>query len=232
MTPVMTFARIASGERIVITPDQRCVHERPEERGEREREDDRGDGQLEREREDRQGERDERRRSEAQRLVAPDELHGDEAAEHGTDAERREEGACDPRAGVLLVGEHRETGGEHLPEAVREEGSDTEHAKRPIAQHVADPREHPLAVVALRQRRAMRDEEQQQREREEEGRGVHVEDDRRAEGRDQDPRGGRAEKRGRAPRAFHERVRLSDDLLVVADELRQDRAPARRSTAR
>ena len=211
--------------------DQRRVDQRAEEGRQRERDHHRRDGKVEREREHGQRQRDERCRAEAKRVVAADDLHCRDAAEHGAEAEGREERPRHLRTVELLVGEHGEPRAQHLSEPVRDERREPENAQEPVAQEETDSCEDALAVVRLRQRWPGGDEEREQDERAEEGRGVDVEHDRRAEGGDQEPRRCRPQQRRGAIRALDHGVRLRHDVLVVAHQLGQDE-PLRREVRR
>ena len=151
MTAVITFGRSASGVRIVITPISGALTSGLKNDDVASAAITTGHRQLDREREDRERERDERRRAEPQRIEAPDDAHGDDAAEHGTRPERGEERARHPRAAVLLVGEHRQTGAQHLAEAVRDERGTAEHPQQLVAEQEANPGKHPARLLARRQ---------------------------------------------------------------------------------
>ena len=151
-TEVITLARSASGVRIVITPISGALTSGPKKDDSASADHHRRDGKVEREREHGQRQRDERCRAEAERVVAADDLHCRDAAEHGAEAEGREERPRHLRTVELLVGEHGEPRAQHLSEPVRDERREPENAQEPVAQEEADSREDALAVVRLRQR--------------------------------------------------------------------------------
>jgi hypothetical protein len=156
--------------------------------------------------------------------VPADDPHGGDAPQDGAEPERREERARHLGARVLVVREHGEARAEHLAEPVRDERRGPEDAQQRVANEKADAREDAPTVVGLRKRRPRRHEQREKREGAEEGRGVDVEHDRRAEHRDQEACGGRAEQ-GHGPiRPLDDGIRLRHDVLVLTDQLGQDQA--------
>ena len=129
----------------------------------------------------------------------------------------------------LLVREHRQPGGEHLAEPVRDEAVPPSTRSIRSAEQEADPGEQLRPSSVCESRRA-RDEQARSANETEEGRGVDVEDGRRAERRDEHAAATGPGATSLCSRPRHG-VGLGDGLLVVADELGQDQ-PLRREVRR
>ncbi len=98
----------------------------------------------------------------------------------------------------------------------------TSGSKQPVPKDVADTGEDALRLVPSRERRPLRHEQREQYERDEECGGVDVEDLGGADERDQETGRHRPKQRRRPLGALDDGVRLRDDALVLANELRQD----------
>jgi hypothetical protein len=202
--------------------DQRSIDKGTEERRGEEHRHHADDGKVEPEQPERQRESDERDCAEPDRVELGDDADRRDASEYRAGAEGREQRAGDLRAAVeLLVGEHGQPGDEHLAEAVEQERRDGERQEQAVGEDEAHAGEHALPLVSGRKRLALRHEQREEHERDEERGGVDVEHLRRADGRDQQPRQRRTQQRGRALGALDDRIRLRDDALVLAHELRE-----------
>ena len=105
---------------------------------------------------------------EAHRIVARDDTDRDDAAEHRPSAERAEERACHlGTSPELVVGEYRQAGDEHLPEAVEQERRHDQR-EQVRSRRCSGHRRRRLSLVPRRERRPLRHEQREQRERDQE----------------------------------------------------------------